>query len=160
MENHDYILHSVAGPDDIICYTDASVKNSQNGGVAACIVFPDVILWCGQYVENYCVDSCELYAILVCLEQIFLNLSKNIFLFSDSQIALDMFRFIFDTNIVRNQPPRALSTIPWMLIDYLRFIVNSISRNHMTIHLNWIPAHSGILGNERVDELAKFIRVQ
>ncbi len=164
MEKHDAILLS-AYKNDIVCYTDASVKDGENG-ISVCVVFPETIWLFAEHLQNYCVTSCEFFAIQCCLEKLFLSLhslqdTKNIFIFSDSSCALQLLYNIFLKYPINNYHVNTdgkLFVISWDTIFYLRFMASAIMQHNITINFHWIKSHAGIPGNERVDELAKAVR--
>ena len=84
----------------------------------------------------------ELYAIILCLEEIYKEKieNNNMYIISDSESALK--------SLIKVE---VTSKLVWDCIQSLNFI--AIKKNKIT--LMWVPAHNGIDGNEETDTLAK-----
>ena len=88
--------------------------------------------------------TAELFAILTAVKQI-LSLDKNDFvIFSDSQSALQALQVFNSVN------PIVMEILEWIILA---------KRRGKIIKFCWVPAHVGIEGNERADELAKFAAI-
>ena len=122
-------------------YTDGS-KDPDTGHTGAAYYDP-----LADYGDGYrCTDhisvyTSELIAINEALDYISNKDYSNVVILSDSLSALQ--------SLVTKTSSR-----PDILNEIL-VRVHQLQRRHIRVHLEWIPAHVGIIGNETVDSLAK-----
>ena len=131
---------------DLIIYTDGSGKNGQ---VGAAIFSPTTATYEGKYMgteDTHIVYAAELTAIqmAVTLFEQKIEEYKNAHIFIDSQPAIKAIEY-----------PRRQSG------QYIiQEVLNTIDRIHSskpmcTVHLEWVPGHMNIEGNELADKTAK-----
>ena len=120
-------------------YTDASVLNL-NVGCAALIL--NEITLKKRLPNYYSINSAEAQAILLALELIKVRQGKNFVICSDSAVTLEALK---SSNYVNP------------LIKSIKNLLSELRYSHPfpNIKFLWIPAHSGIIGNEAVDLTAK-----
>ena len=131
-------------------YTDGSAfKATVNAGYGSVINFPDgvkkeVFNSSGSFCSNY---NAEQHAITSTANYITHMLDTNptlitnIVIFTDSLSTLQKLESGTDVS-------KDLTHLIWSLHNLMR-------RYHIRVVLQWIPAHTGIPGNERADALAK-----
>ena len=134
-------------PGLAIAYTDGSSDSNLDRGGAGVLFFgPDGEQEChsipvGKIASNY---TCELVAIRCALE-IYLSKvdqgSNGIIIFSDARSALQAIQ-------------RGWCQLSHKIIE----LIHKIIATQSSCTLQWIPAHVGIPGNEKADELAKEAR--
>lgn len=91
--------------------------------------------------SQYSIFSCELYAIFSTLSLIERSQStSNAVICSDSFSSLTALKNPFSSN---------------PLVQAIQVLVKNLQDREISIELIWIPAHQGIVGNERADALAK-----
>ena len=131
-------------------YTDGSAfKATINAGYGAVINFPDgdkkeVFNSSGSFCSNYIAEQ---HAITNAVDHINFHFDTNplaitdVIIFTDSLSTLDALENGTDTS-------KDITHLSWSLH-------NLISKHQKRVVLQWIPAHTGIPGNERADALAK-----
>lgn len=123
-----------------IIFTDGSRSNDQTG---AAMYVNDNISLKRRLREPASVFDAELLAIMLAVEYIN-NCSPNSFIIaSDSMSVL----LALENNII--------STKASLLMYRCRTLLARLNNLHYKITLLWVPAHYGIDGNEKADELAK-----
>ncbi|XP_049869350.1 uncharacterized protein LOC126369100 [Pectinophora gossypiella] len=131
-------------PDYIKIYTDGSKTNNRTS-----FAFYDSSTKAGKVFScnnMFSVYSSEILAIIYALKYISVNYCSNSFKFlilSDSMSAL----LALNNNCISNKCN--------YLIYELRNLITSLFNNNIVVEFCWVPGHSGILGNELVDALAK-----
>ena len=150
---HDDILKR-ASKNDIICYTDGSFKNGF-GGAGICIVHPNPMK-----VERFGASLfrstpllSELVAIELCLLKLIkmtINKDQYVHIFCDSLGAIQTLYLLQRTNqwfIVSDR-----EVLPTEFIWRLKIL---IAHCFFKVRFHHVKAHSGILGNEQADQIAK-----
>jgi ribonuclease HI len=136
--DNPYDLDNVTS-DTTIWFTDGS-KSEEGVGFGVCCLDRGVDVGVGLE-EHSTIYQAELLAINkcaeICLNEGFRN--KDIIICSDSQAALKS----LTSNIVKSKT----------VLNCLENIKH-LGRNN-NLKLIWVPGHSGILGNEKADEIAK-----
>ena len=131
-------------------YTDGSAfKGTINAGYGSVIFLPDgskkeVYNSSGSYCNNFIAEQQAITTTANHVSHLFDTTSfpkRDVVIFTDSLSTLD--KLESGTDVTKD-----LSHLIWSLH-------NLISRHHVRVVLQWIPAHTGIPGNERADALAK-----
>ena len=129
--------------DSTIIYTDGSTLNTSQSGSGAHMLLPGRIINSSWRNPN---GSSNYKAELIAIEkslQVYNTSnckSKHLFILSDSQSAIQAIQKCFNS-----------------LDHNLQRIAAEIDKipSHVKLHLNWLPSHVGITGNEIADQLAK-----
>ena len=137
-------------PTLVHSYTDGSAfKATINAGYGAVVYLPngdkkEIFNSCGSFCSNYIAEQ---QAITNTADHINLHFSTNpssvtdIVIFTDSLSTIEALESGCDAS-------KDITHLTWSLH-------NLISRHNIKVFLQWIPAHTGISGNERADSLAK-----
>ena len=137
-------------PTWVHSYTDGSAfKATINAGYGALITLPggdrkEVFNSSGSFCSNYIAEQ---HAIINAVNHINLHFDTNplavtdVVIFTDSLSTLDALENGTDTS-------KDITQLSWSLH-------NLISTHSKRVVLQWIPAHTGVPGNERADALAK-----
>ncbi len=123
-------------------FTDAS-KNPQNGQMGVAYVIPRLKVSGGKIISNYVsVFTGELLAILIAMNKIYeMGINKTL-VCSDSSSAL---------LCLEAQQSETRQDIVLEILQVL-YMLQQINR---MVQFLWVPAHTGVAGNEEVDQLAK-----
>ncbi len=123
-------------------FTDAS-KNPQNGQVGVAYVIPRLKVSGGKRISNYVsVFTEELLAILIAMNKIYeMGINKTL-VCSDSSSAL---------LCLEVQQSETRQDIVLEILQVL-YVLQQINR---MVQFLWVQAHTGVAGNEEVDQLAK-----
>ncbi len=156
MEAHNAILKR-AYKNDIICYTDGSFKNGF-GGVGICIVQsnPIRIERFGASLYNSSPLLSELVAIELCLLRIIAiqpQQDQYVHIFCDSLGAIQCLKLITKSN--SHLIACANEFLP---VTFILRLQKVISYCFFSLRFHHIKSHSGILGNEQADKIAKMYR--
>ena len=120
----------------VYIYTDGSKSDA---GIGFGVSFPNFSL-SGSVHESASIFTAELYGILRALKQILSVDGSHFTIFSDSRSVLEALESFNPIH------PLVLEILEWL------FLLNC---KRKTVHFCWVPAHVGILGNEKADKLAK-----
>ena len=131
-----FLAHLNSHRNNVFIFTDGSKSDA---GVGFEVAFPNFNL-SGSLPSSASVFTSELYSILRALKQIVSTEGFNFTIFSDSRSVLEAL------GSFNYSHPFALEILEWL------FLLNC---KRKTIHFCWVPAHVGIQGNERADQLAK-----
>ncbi|XP_053403119.1 uncharacterized protein LOC128558251 [Mercenaria mercenaria] len=127
-------------------YTDGSKNPSENKAGAAFVVFdPYSKEICSSALKldpRVSIFTCEATAIQHALKWIPENMPRNIAIFTDSLSVLQS---------INTGRSHSRSDI---IVDIIHKI-SHLSKIGIHVSLIWVPSHVGIMGNERVDQLAK-----
>jgi ribonuclease HI len=131
---------------DLIIYTDGS---GYNGHVGAAIYSPTIRVTRGEYIgteDTHNVYAAELTAVQMAVALVEEKVEEyaNVYIFADNQAAIQAV----------GSPSRQSGQ--YIVED----IIDAIDRVHRTkpacnIHIEWVPGHKGIEGNEKADQAAK-----
>ncbi len=160
IRSHDEIL-SNAYKHDIICYTDGSVKYGK-GGAGAVIAHsnPIQIERIGACLFGVTPLLAELAAIEICLLKLMefsIDEASYVHVFCDCSCALNCLNIL----IKNNDFYHSIEDQNLPLVDALRIKdIYLKASSKMTLRFHWIKSHSGILGNEQADTIAKYYRNQ
>ncbi len=141
-KREDWLNNLVSIPENsLLCYTDGSrLTDVEQSGAGVHIVGEDFdeSMPLGQYATVF---QAEMFAILSCARKIEASgcQNKTIIICSDSQAALKA--------LVSSRVTSRLT------LDCAEDLQRLARRN--TLQLKWIPAHSGLGGNEEADRLAR-----
>ena len=130
-----FLEHVTEHEGFIPVYTDGSKSDA---GVGFGIIFPDAER-SGSLPNCASIFTAELYAILVVLKEIVVNKDKKFVIHSDSLSALQSLTY-------SSHHPLIIEILEWLFL---------LSRKGKVIEFCWVPAHVGVAGNERADEIAK-----
>jgi len=137
---------------DIICYTDGSAKgNPGESGSGVYIVWPNnsYETTLGKYLGKSTNNIAELTAIKTALQTIdimiltypeIITTDTQLYILTDSEYSLNA----VTGNIRVNTNVELINSIKLLIKNY-KFKIN----------IHWIPAHSGIPGNEKANDLAE-----
>jgi len=142
---HKQCLHEIS-KEDLIIYTDGS---GHSGHIGAAIYSPTLDATKGKHIgteDTHNVYAAELTAIhmAVKLFEEKMNKYKSVFIFTDNQSAI-----------------QAVDTPKRQSGQYIiKRILDTIDEIHKhkptcTIHIEWVPGHEGVEGNEQADQAAK-----
>ena len=122
-------------------YTDGSKGEDQTTGAAMFVEEQQLgVKW--RIDDCASIVSAELYAIYRALQWIYTNLPRgNVVVLTDSLSSLHL----IGNRKLKNYASSA-GAIQLLLLQFFR--------KNWTIHIQWIPEHSNIQGNDRVDQLA------
>ena len=140
-------------PDSSIkAYTDGSAVNAtRKGGYGGYLVPPyttdtmSISGPCGEYCNNY---DAEIVAIQKTLNTVYQRMEDSTMEPSDVVIFSDCLSSLEAIENWKNKPSKLIEKLLQMCHD-----VSSLYGIEIT--LQWIPAHCGIFGNEKADQLAK-----
>ena len=150
------LLHSALETIDtypstwIHSYTDGSAfKGTINAGYGATINLPngnkkEVFNSSGSFCSNYIAEQQAITATANHINILFdthEQAATNVVIFTDSLSTLQTLET--GTDVTKD-----ITNLVWAIHSLM-------SRHHIEVTLQWIPAHTGIPGNERADELAK-----
>ena len=110
-----------------------------DAGIGFGNVFPD-FYYCGTLPVNVSVFISELYGILTAVKRIVPYEDCSYTLFSDTKSVLEALGSFSPVH------PLVLEILEWLFL---------LSCKQQVVQFCWIPAHVGILGNEKADQLAK-----
>lgn len=141
-------LNDILTRYDCICYTDGSKKDLCAGlGAGFKIDYQGVVIAEEHFpmhpkCSNYQAELMAICGALDCLLKIEdrLIITNKILICTDSQSAIDTINDKWTDNLI--------------VIAIKNYLTKYYLRN-ITIHIKWVPAHTGIMGNERADYLAK-----
>ena len=142
---HQQRLHQIP-TQDLIIYTDGS---GHNKNIGAAIYSPTIDIIKGEYIgtENtHNVYAAELTAIQMAIILFEEKIEKytNIHIFTDNQSAIQA------VESPKRQSGQYIIKEILDIIDRIQEIKPS-----STIHIEWVPGHMNIKGNERADQAAK-----
>ena len=134
-----FLEHASEHANSISIYTDGSKSPA---GVGCSVVAPDSVIK-KKLPANSSVFTAELLAVLTALKYIFFSnhASKSFTIFTDSMSILASLRKFSPSHHLVQE-----------ILDWLYLLVY---RKGMEISFCWVPAHVGIIGNERADSAAK-----
>ena len=135
--HQEFLKHMEEHRGSVFIFTDGSKSNA---GVGFGAVSQNFNCY-GALSKCASVFTAELYAILVALKQIISLNEYHFVIFSDSQSALQALE------VFNSLHPLVLEILEWLLLA---------RRKGKEITFCWVPAHVGIMGNEKADEVAKF----
>ena len=118
-------------------YTDGSKTEN---GVGCAVVYEDTV-YSGKLPNTSSVFTAEMTAIIQALEVVDKSSHKEFVIYSDSRSALD------SLNQYNSFHPLIQKAQQWLF---------RLSCRHKSISFCWVPAHVGILGNEKADQEAKY----
>ena len=121
-------------PDHVLIYCDGSVANNRS----ACGVWSNNFAIKTRLPDNSSIFMCELYAIFVAITYVSTIPGKFLIL-TDSLSAVEALRV----------PHHSQN----YLVLQIAALISDLPSNKVSIQ--WVPSHNNILGNERVDALAK-----
>ena len=131
-----FLEHATEHSNSTFIFTDGSKSNAGVGyGVYSGIFNRKGAL--PQVASNF---TAELYAVLSALEKIITLNQRNFTIFIDSRSALQALE-VFNT-----LHPIVVKILQWVFILHCR---------GQKVEFCWVPAHVGVLGNEKADSLAK-----
>jgi len=142
---HRKLLRRLRPETDGIIYTDGSATpNPGKIGLGISLQFGDSAKTFGEPIGVGSILTAELCAIQFALEKLQLLITKynRVFVFSDCQSAIDLI----------NQ--RTSPTGNFDLVATIQTYISDI-RAAVQLHILWVPAHVGVLGNERANDAAK-----
>ena len=127
-------------------YTDGSKTEESTSAAIYIPSIPHEESWKLEYGTTRSIMMAELYAIMKCLmwlamHHILINLTEIVIL-TDSKSGIEA---------IRNPNPGKQST----LLNTIRNLSETLLENGISITIKWLPAHVGIEGNEKADNLAK-----
>ncbi len=131
-----FLEHQESHSDSMHVFTDGSKSEA---GVGFGAVFPDFNK-SGSLPKYAAVFSAELSAILLAIENIFTVRGRNFTIFSDSRAALQALESFNPSH------PLIINILEWLYL---------LAQRGKQVNFCWVPAHVGVQGNERADELAK-----
>lgn len=132
-----FLEHFSSHSDSIPVFTDGSKTET---GVGFSVVFPSFSRDCS--LPNVAsVFTAELSAIVLALRIIFTRPAASFIIFSDSRSALLALQ-----SCTPSVSPLVLSALEWLYL---------LSNRGYRVGFCWVPAHVGVAGNERADELAR-----
>ena len=138
-ESHALFLeHYTTHTDSIPVFTDGSKSGA---GVGYAVVFPSFCRG-GCLPDNASVFTAEMSAIILAFKLIFTLPISSFTIFSDSRSALSALQHFGPSS----PHPLVLSALEWFYL---------LHRRGYSVRFCWVPAHVGVLGNERADRLAK-----
>ena len=144
-KSHEQRLRQISA-QDLIIYTDGSGHNNHIG---AAIYSPTVNIAKGKYIgteESHNVYAAELTGIQMALGLLEEKIDEhaNAYIFTDSQCAIQAIK----------SPQRQSGQY---IIKKILDAIDRLYKDKPTcnIHIEWVPGHMGIKGNERADEAAK-----
>lgn len=125
-------------------FTDAS-KDPQSGRVGIAYIIPSLDVLEGKRISNHLsVFTGELLAIMLAVNKVYeMDLNKSI-ICSDSTSAL------LCLDIKKSETRQDI------IIEILQLLQNLEQKNKI-VEFVWVPAHSGVEGNEAADRLAKTV---
>ena len=133
----EFLKHMEEHRGSVFIFTDGSKSNA---GVGFGAVSKDFNRY-GALPKCASIFTAELHAILIALKQIVSLSERRFVIFSDSRSALQALE------MYNSLHPLIMEILEWMILA---------RRKGKEITFCWIPAHVGIVGNEKADELAKF----
>ncbi|XP_038138555.1 uncharacterized protein LOC119781965 [Cyprinodon tularosa] len=122
-------------------YTDASKEENGKTGVAVYIPKENISIK-RRTTDNLSIFSAEMLAIILALQWVLEVKPRNVVICSDSMSCLTSFK-------------SGKSESRQDLLDEVSYLMYGIRQQNISIQFTWVPAHKGILGNEKVDKLAK-----
>jgi ribonuclease HI len=144
-KSHNAICRAAnSDPDHLITYTDGSQIGGWVGAAASAPKLKkDLANFMGSSSESNIaaaeVRGLTLATMIASLEQ---RAPRKLTIFSDSQAAMQAVKR------PGNQPGQ-------YLIREFSWLLHNNRRRNTEVHIHWIPSHTGIGGNERVDRIAK-----
>ena len=131
-----FLEHSCEHENEVAIYTDGSKSDD---GVGFGVVFPEFER-SGRLPNSASIFTAELFAILRAIKEVLLFGPNNFIIFSDSKSVLQSLKIFNPVH------PLVREILEWL------FLARRRGRN---VNFCWVPAHVGITGNERADQLAK-----
>jgi len=139
-------FHSTTGGHHNL-YTDASVRNGLCGAVVVRGTHPYQCIRAETIgYERYCsILTTEATALVYAIRHIVNTANKRVqqYIFTDSKAVLDL--------VVRGEKGGINSSTYTTLLQLLRIV----SSDGLYVTIRWIPAHRGIQGNERADQITR-----
>jgi ribonuclease HI len=123
-------------------YTDGSKSPITQAAAYAVAIPSHKIIIQNRLPKHTSVYTSELRAIAVALTTCLTNHISNAVIFSDSLSSLQSIQ----TQHTRSRPD---------ILDDIYIQLHKLKNLHYRVHLEWIPSHVGIAGNELADKLAK-----
>jgi ribonuclease HI len=147
--NHDSLRESCL--DELAIYTDGSGINGKVGSAAVIPSQPNLTAQAGRAELAYIGSDNEQNVYLAELQGIFMALR----MFDEDDQGYQKARIYTDNQaaIISSHKPRQQSG--QHLIKRILQLWNCLRQRGKTVVLQWIPAHEGVLGNERADIAAK-----
>ena len=133
-------INEAESPNCTVYYTDGTVDPDSNTAGAA--VYSSSYTSCWRVTDNASTMQTELAAIREALKYSISNGQGDITIHTDCKSALQALQ---QAKIKDNKT----------LIHDIKHLLRQHHNTNRQVHINWIPSHIGIPGNEKADELAK-----
>ncbi|KAM7282239.1 uncharacterized protein ISCGN_025621 [Ixodes scapularis] len=130
---------SITYADCLQVYTDGSVNRTRRSGTSAFYMPSLQLEWSGRLDKMVSSTTAEMYAIVEALSMISKLTPQNVVLLTDSRAALQQLQ--------RPQETSKAATAA-------KLTTKTLEANGFKIYYQWVPAHIGLRGNEKADQLA------
>jgi ribonuclease HI len=154
VEEHNRLLESLFPPhtatndnNTIVAYTDGSQGHGFDvdrltNSAGLCVVGPEGVqhTQCWNLGTEIEVADAEVFAVIKALEIVpkLPRRPANFYIFSDSQAAI-----------------QRLTSGYSFYAQKARALIKALVQKHTTVEVQWVPSHSGVVGNEVADQQAK-----